>query len=253
MIAIPAFLFIAFLWFLISPILLDATIIAPAARRRRDVDTEGLHSIEDQRERDSLLSWMRRSSRGRFADTKGNNDAHNVSHHTQGRSKAHHRFSLSTFFARSSLVPHIATVTPPPIYTITPADHFAPAISSPLAIPPLECAPEHRQLLTVPRIFIPARRISLRSISGPVLPSMMSTFRPQMAPRSVSDSQNTPLPFSGTIACLPSRLPAPSKALVLARESPGSNVSVRLPVAETRTDAEPPIANISRALRVCVQ
>lgn len=238
---IPALLFIVFLWFFISPILLDKTVIAPAARRSKDIDT-GLHSIENQGEQASLLNWMRRSSRGRFADTEGNHRPHNVKDSSQRRSEAYHRFSLSTFFARSSLVPHIAPVTPPPIYTVTTPDQFSPTVSSPLTRPPLECVPSRQErMLSVPRIFVPARRISLRSVSGPTLSPTMSTLRPQMVARSVSISESTLLSPSSTIASLSSRIPVPSKALVLPHESPGSNVSIRMPVIQTRTDAMLPI------------
>jgi hypothetical protein len=242
---IPALLFIVFLWFLISPLLRDKTV---AAGRSKDVDTEGLRSIEDQYEKASLLNWMRRSSRGRFADVAGNHKPYNVNQPTQGKSEDR-RFSFSTLFVRNSLVPHIVsvTVTPPPIYTATipNAKHndFAPTVSSPLACAPLECVPPEQGRLTVPRIFVPARRISLRSISGPS--PTMSSFRPQMAARSVSDAETTRLPSSSTNARLPSWLPIPSKALVLARESPGSNVGVRMPAMQTRTDAGLPIGKIA--------
>jgi hypothetical protein len=83
------------------------TSISPRRIEQHDVDKEGLTA--DQHEKSSLLTWVRRSSRGRFADTHGSR--HNMA---PERSEAHHRFSLSTLFVRSSLIPHVASVTAKP-------------------------------------------------------------------------------------------------------------------------------------------
>lgn len=212
---IPALLLILFLWFLISPILRNKNVIAPAAGKS-NVDAKGIS--EDQHEKATLLDWMRRRSCGRFADTEGNHNVTNTSYTQERGTEASRRFSLSTMFARSSLIPHIPPARPQPLYTTATQDHSLPAVSSPLARPPLECLPHRQGMLNVPRTFVPARHISLRSYSGTALLSTQGMPRPQMAPHFASDS-DAAFTSSSRASGLASWLTMPSKAFLPAHIS----------------------------------
>jgi hypothetical protein len=216
-------------WFFVSRSLRDKSTIASVNEHQ---DAEGL---THQHKKSSLLTWVRRTSRGRFADTNGNHKAHKTKQRSI-RKVGSTPSVLIILFVRRSLVPHIASVT---------AEHphgqqFPSAIFSPLAGFPLVCTAPTKQALiqipTVPQVFIPALCISLHSMSGPTLPSMMS-LHPQMAVCSVSDLDSTLHPSSTMIKCLPSWPTVPSRALLLARETHGLNVIMQMPLVQSRMDA----------------
>lgn len=167
--------------------------------------------VMEQRDTRNLVTWMRRGSRGRFVDTQGYHGG------TPRPQTNYGRFSL---FGRSSIIPNLPPVTPPPAYATRPGTpvpgtpapdyQFSPAIPSPLA-PPRENS--GTPVPTV-RFFGPGRRTSFRPEPASPSPlgraaSSTTILRPPTATRSVSDS---------TLHPSTARLPAPSRALVFDRE-----------------------------------
>ncbi|KAG5643690.1 hypothetical protein DXG03_000523 [Asterophora parasitica] len=179
-------LFAAFLYLYISPLL--QKLIEPAAQDPNPATTPGEDTeagfAMDRSEEHSLMAWIRRRSRGRFADTTGNHCGPSPQSKRAGLSNSlapnsriatGEKLSRTSLFSRISIVPHLALPAKlPPAHSGRPSTPASaplspsrsqrsnltapPAVSSPLAQKPLRGT--HKRLL------VPARRISFLSNSA---------------------------------------------------------------------------------------
>ncbi|KAF5379149.1 hypothetical protein D9615_006043 [Tricholomella constricta] len=243
-------LFTAFLYLYISPLFRKPD--EPAAEESnptpipsRDAEAGGSMDLS---EKHSLIAWMRRCSRGRFADTTGSNRGFPPRSNraesripTPGNEKR-----CNSFFSRFSIVPHLALpLKLPPVYSSHPATPIPtptptsacssrsqrsnltapPAVSSPLAQIPIRGPAK--------RVFVPARRISFCSNSAPA-DVESGTSEPQPNPELIIESESVSLDRTPTKTTFRprneasrsvsestlhpawmARLPSPSKAVVV--------------------------------------
>lgn len=207
------FICLIFVWCYVSPLLRKKRIFAALRRKSSEsiIAEEWPSLILNDYEKKTLVSWLRRCSRGRFADT--DLKLLRVITPPELNRKLEHKTSgpWAAFFPSGS--PYLAPLTPPPKYA-SPDKALAPnprSASSPIPYPFALDSEIHiaqpLPALSVPRMFLPHRRIVLRSASVPAAP----IEEKQSYQRSVSDSRVQPSTY------VP--LPSPSRAMVVYREN----------------------------------
>lgn len=219
---ISAILFAIYLWFYISPILKDKNVIAPFSQTKRNAREETKYETE----KNTLLVWMRRGSRGRFADTEGNRRA--------PQTKENERFSFfrqrAPLFARSSIIPPIPEITPPPPAYVSYPNSPTPEYRFPS--PPRTPTPL-RSTGGVQNLSVPAT-LNRASFSTTTRPYLNRIFLSSPAPTIIRDENaagqclrpfQPPRSLDNTLHPSLLSLPVPSRAVGYNREASSASRS----------------------------